>query len=409
MFVKLKTRLGKELAHYYHLGGDVRRLLISYYLYLAAYPLFGVFVSAYLWQAGETLGSLVIYNLLYCVGLPLGFYLNGYLLRHFHTLRLYALGAVIQGLSGILVVFFSTTSLTGLAAYGLIYGVGAGLYWGNKNYLSQRLTRGSNRLYYNSLESSGDMLINIFMPVLAGTLITFGSHFNLYLTETGYRLGMGLGLILTIISGLIVQSSQIQDLAHEKVLVKTKSTRWNQVRLYNFLFNIAVGAEFVIPGVLILALVGNEGTLGIVSSATAALSAITLYLLGRKGEVKNIWRFVALGSFIYLSSTLLLSFGLNLVSILVYQAASTIGWAFRWSPGYTLTMEIMDQEDGTHQYAYVCDNELFFNLGRVVGLLIILAVASRSQVAAMQFVPLIVGVTGLFALIPLKKMSQISM
>lgn len=406
MFAKIISRVNIELSHYRALREDSRRLLISYYLYLSAYPLFGIFTNAYLWQTGENLLSLVIFNLLYCLGLPLGFYLNGILLQHFHALRMYGVGVVLQGLSGILVVFFPASTPITLALYGAIYGVGGGLYWGNKSYLTQKITRGTNRLYYLTLESSGDMLINIFMPAVAGGIISLGTHFNLYNLEIGYRLAMGLGLILTLISGLIVQGSSLQDIDHEHMFIKKKSSRWNSVRLYNYFFNLIVGVEFIIPSVLVLALVGNEGTLGLVSSITAGLSALTLYILGRKGNLAHIWRIVALGFFIYLTSGILLATGLSLITVLIYEAASTIGWALRWSPGYTITMEIMDREDDHHQYAYICDNEVFFNLGRITGISLIVILSLINQEFALRFIPLLVGAVGALALFPLNKMVQ---
>ena len=78
MFKRLTQQLDLEVNHFLSLTNDVRRLLVSYYLYLIAYPLFGIFTNAYLWRQSENLTTLVIYNLIYCFGLPLGFYINGY-------------------------------------------------------------------------------------------------------------------------------------------------------------------------------------------------------------------------------------------------------------------------------------------------------------------------------------------
>lgn len=407
IFIKLKNRWQKEKAHFKALSPDVRHLLISYYLYLMAYPLFAVFINAYLWRQGEDLNRLLIFNLFYCLGLPLGFYANGLLLKRFHTLKLYWAGGVLEALSGVLIVLIPNNSQYSLIFYGLLSGLGAGLYWGNKNYLSMRLTKGTNRLYYNSMESVGDMMINMIIPAIAGWFIVFGEKVDLYVPETAYKWLMLIGLLLVIISGYIVQSSKIKDINREPLWVRGQSKNWSLVRWYNMLSNIVIGAEFVIPSVLILVLVGKEGVLGLVTSAAAVLSAMCLYILGRKGSVEKAWKTVGLADAIYLGGAVILAIFYSPVSVLLYMAVSTIGWAFRWSPSYAVIMEAMDQENTeSGQYAYVCDNELTFNIGRTLGLTLIFVVATMGQEMALRYVPLILGITSFLALIPLVKLSK---
>jgi MFS transporter, YQGE family, putative transporter len=174
MLKMIFARIKIELGHFMVLSEDMRRLLLSYYFYLAAYPLFKVFTNTYLWRQGENLVLIVVYNLFYFLGLPLGFYLNGLLLKRISSSRLYALGSIIEGLVAIGVVFFSSLSVYSLLVYGLVSGIGAGIFWGNKNYITQKITKGANRLYYNALESVGDMIINILIPILTGFFIFLG-------------------------------------------------------------------------------------------------------------------------------------------------------------------------------------------------------------------------------------------
>jgi MFS transporter, YQGE family, putative transporter len=407
MLRKIIIRFRKEVDHYRVLTPEVRHLLISYYLYLIAYPLFAVFTNAYLWRLEKDLTLLVVYNLLYCAGLPLGFYANGLLLRKFHTLKLYAAGAVLEGLAGVLIVMFSTSSLIVLAFYGLLAGLGAGLYWGNKNYLSLILTKGTNRLYYNSLETAGDTVINMVVPALAGGFIVFGEPLGLYDTHFAYKCLMLIALILVILAGYVVQSSKIKDIDREALFVDKPSPRWTLVRLYNVLSNVVIGAEFVIPSVLVLVLVGKEGTLGVISSATSILSAILIYVLGRKGKIKNVWKIVCFASLIYLGGASLLAWNYSSIFVLIYMVVSTIGWVFRWPNAYAVVMETMDKEDRSKgQYAYICDNEFTFNLGRSAGLFLILLVAGLSQDTALRFIPLVVGFTSLISIYPLTLLTQ---
>src|SRR3989344_5305608 len=136
MFGLISHRLHTEWGHFQALSVDVRRLLLSYAFYLASYPLIATFVNAYLWRISGDLWSIVIYNSGWVFGLPVGFYLNGLILRKIHILRLYLIGAIVQGITICLVVFIPTHTAASILILGLLYGFGAGLYWATKNYLS---------------------------------------------------------------------------------------------------------------------------------------------------------------------------------------------------------------------------------------------------------------------------------
>lgn len=402
----IRARISIELAHYRALTVDARRLLLSYYLFLIAYPLFDLFINAFIWRQDNDLKQMVYYNIAVCLGIPLSFYLNGLLLRRFHVVRLYTVGLFLQTASAMLVVFSTNSSNLMLWLFGIIAGFGAGFFWANKNYLSLILSRGSNRLYYNSLENTVLLFIKISVPLFAGSFIALGSSLSLYTATTAYRLIMCLGLLAMIISSLIINKSTIPDVKSEPLFLTRPSRRWSYVRLYSFMYNVVAGAEFVIPTVLVLTLLGKEGVLGLVTSGAAALSALSLYTLGRKGNLSHIWKTVATGNLIYAISTIFLAFIFGPWAVLFYMAGFTISKALRFAPPYTVTMEIMDQEGEHGQYAYLCDNELSYNAGRVSGLILVfvLALTNPNTDLVLRYLPILLGVIVVGSLLPLGKM-----
>lgn len=404
MFAKLKFRLSKELSHYHALTVDARRLLLSYYLFLLAYPLFEIFINAFIWRQDQNIHQLVYYNIANCLGIVTCFYINGLLLRRFHTTRLYIVGLFLQALSSLMIVFTSKAMGSSLWIYGFLTGMGGGFFWANKNYLSLILSRGSNRLYYNSLESSVMLIIRIVIPLLAGFIISFGSKSGFYPPILAYQLLMVLGVIALIVSSYIINKSTIADIKHEPLLIKRVTRRWNFVRGYIFLFNVIYGAEYVIPTVLVLTLLGQEGTLGLITSATAALSAASLYILGRKGDISHVFKTVAAGNIIYAFSVIFLGIFFSPLTALIYLAGMTIGKALRFSPAYTVVMEIMEKESKDGQYAYICDNEISFNSGRILGLCLILLFSLYGQDLALRFIPIVLGFVAMLSLVPLKSM-----
>ena len=405
MFQSIKNRFSTELSHYNNLTVDARRLLLSYYLFLIAYPLFDIFINAFIWRRDNDLKQLVVYNIANCLGILTCFYLNGLLLRRFHTLHLYSVGLFLQAVSAMMVVFSTNSSGVSTLLFGLLAGIGGGFFWANKNYLTLILTRNSNRLYFNSLESSISLFIKISIPLLAGVIIAVGSRFDLYSLKVAYRLVMSLGLVAILASTYIINRSKIIDVQREHLFIQQKvSKRWQFVRLYNFMYNVIAGVEFVIPTVIVLTLLGKEGMLGLVTSATAALSGISLYILGRKGGIAHIWRTVAIGNSLYALAVTILAIFFNPAVALIYMAGATIGKALRFSPAHTVTMEIMEGENSDGQYAYICDNEASFNFGRILGLSSILCFATYGQDFVLRYLPFWLGIIAILGLIPLRKM-----
>lgn len=394
MWLRGVTRLKTELAHFHALSVDMRRMLLSYALFLAAYPLVMTFMDAFLWRSNGNLWSIVMYNLGYVLGLPAGFYLNGLLLRKIHILRLYFFGTLLQAIIPCCIVFFSLHSMAAILFFGCLYGCGAGIFWGNKNYLDQQLTRGSNRMYYVSIGQIFDVLLNMLVPACAGWFIILvtTNHFNP--SFLAYKIVMVTAFCLLFGSGLAVQFSRIRQVVIRGVIVKRPSRAWQYMRLYNLLFNIREGSIYVLSSVLVLFLVGGEGILGTLQGVTAGLSAMALYYIGRKTTIASAWKFIAAGSLIFFAGTCVLAGVFTWVGALVYTVVASLAWTGQWTQTYSVVMELMDKEerDPEKQYAYICDNELFYNTGRVIGIGIISVIAiSLSQHAALRWSPLIIG------------------
>ena len=135
MLQKIITRFKKERSHFDNLGDVVKHLLYSYGLYLISYPIIGIFINAYFWRQTEDITLIAAYNLGFFIFLPLGFYVNGLLLKRIKITKLYLVGLIISTISTVAVIFFSGNNLWYFLAYGAIFGFGSGIYWANRNFL----------------------------------------------------------------------------------------------------------------------------------------------------------------------------------------------------------------------------------------------------------------------------------
>lgn len=395
MISALMSRAKIEFEHFHLLTNDMKHMLLSYGFYLAAYPLIATFMNAYLWRSSGNLWSILLYNLGWVIGLPFGFYINGLLLKKFNILRIYFFGLMLQAIIPCLIVFLPFNGLTSILLYGTIYGAGAGLFWGNKNYLDLQLSRGANRMYYNSLGSIIDLLVNIIMPIAAGWFIVYMNSAYSLQSFIAYKIIMVIGFILLFASGFSVQFSKIQDITIHGILLRRPKKIWNYMRMYHTIHNIQVGVTLVLSSILVLVLVGGEGILGTLQTVTAGLSAIALYFIGRKATISIAWRLVMLGSIIFFIGTCVLAGIYTWVGALAYTIVITIAWSFQYVPTNSVSMELMDklEQNPEKQYAYIFDDELFFNIGRSIGIsAIVLLALVFNEATALRWSPLIVGI-----------------
>ncbi len=398
MRARIISRFNTELSHFNLLSVDMKHMLMSYGFYLAAYPLLATFMNAYLWRSSGSLWSIIVYNVGWIIGLPCGFYLNGLLLKKFHILRLYFAGLLLQAIIPIMIVFLPMHGLPAIYLYGLMYGAGAGLFWGNKTYLDLQITRGANRIYYNSLGTIVDMMANILVPAAIGWFIVYANSIFSSESFVAYKIVMGIGFILLFVSGFIMQSSHIKNIVITNMIVRKPTRRWNMIRMFNLVHNIQVGVTLVLANVVILVLVGGEGVLGTVQTITAGFSSLMVYLMGRKATASVAWKFVAVGSLIFFVGTSTLAGIFTWVGALAYSMVITIAWAIQWTPANSVTMDLLDAEEHNpeKQYANICDNELFYNIGRGIGIsIVVMLLTIGGENTALRWSPFIVGIVQL--------------
>lgn len=406
MFDKFKLRYLTEKSHFDGLGDVVKNLLYSYALYVTASTITGLFINAYFWRQTSDITLIAAFNLGAFIALPTIFYLNGILLKNISVLRLYWAGAIVQGIAAILAIFVSSFDLPQVLLYGFIFGVGSGFYWSNKNYITQKITKGSNRHYYLNFEASIFNAINIVGPVLIGWFIVFGEHINLYTINYSYRMLMIIAMILLYSSGKLLQRSQVSTDKIDYIVLKQPSKVWNYNRLVVTIFWLLGGINSFLPSILVLMLVGGgEGVFGTVQSIVAAMASMLLYVLGRKLRREHSLWVITICLSIFFVGAILFNLTYGFFGALIYTVIWALVWNPLWNTVYASTMELMDKEQardpGLNQYSFIFDNEIFFNVGRVIGItFFFVLIYATSQEMAIRSAPLIMGLIQFGAIVP---------
>lgn len=359
-----------------------RRLLISFFLFGLASPMVVVYANTFLWRQSEDPIILAIFNIGSYSGIAIGFFLNAYLLRLFESGRLYALGCVLQGIVPMILIAVGTQTNTLVLPLGIALGIAQGFFWGNRNALTSKITQGPHRYQFVSLETTLAITAGIISPLLIGWFIVFGERVSSYTIEQAYQITSVVGFILLVLAGSFAWSYTMEPFAPKTFLLRNVSRRWNEQRLLEMINGIASGIESILPLIIILLFLGQEEAVGTVKAFTSVLSAGVIFSLGKHVKHNHHTLLFSFWMAFNLVGSILFAVFYSPGSALIFFVLAGLVGSLRWSSFVSVMYEVVDEEigqNGTHRFLYLLDREFFLNLGRVLGLglLILLYLASH--------------------------------
>ncbi len=370
LFADCKTviarRIKIELSHFIALPETARLLTLSYFLRSIAYPLMSIFTGAFIWRTSSDITLLIVYYLGNFLALPTMFSVNRLLLKRIALQNLYLLGTILAGFGPILVIFQRHETLLSYFLYGCLYGIGSGLYWANRNFLTLTHTTSQIRSYFTGLQFTLSTLASMIVPPLAGWLVVF--------TPNGYEILVITASLIFLTSGLVIRRTTFAqpDVTSTRASL---SRSWNTARLLSIAIGSVDSVIYILPTVLILSTLGNEVVLGWVNGIAALLSAAASYIVGRKYR-QPMFPFVFTAMLLgFAVSGFPLFFGIGIITVSWYLLVSTIVDSVVWIANEPVLMDMMDEEvrrSHTTHYRLIIERERFLNIGRVSMLLLFL-------------------------------------
>lgn len=346
-----------------------RLLLLSFFCFGFAQPIFFLFTNTFLWRQNGSAASIILYNIGIYTGLMIGFFANRTLLHWLSARKLYQIACVLQGLVPLVLVLLAPTAVTRIVELGLCFGFAAGLYFANRNFFTSLITQGKHRFVFLSLDQVSGALSAIVSPFLVGWYLTYAQNTQHLSTVAAYTHVVVIGLVFLVVSAALVfvPKSEAQ-LPVTGILVRKAGRRWNAVRAMDFVNGLAHGVMVTIPLLVTLLMITSDVSIGKLQSVAAIVSALSLYLLGKyRLKVPHAW---LLG--IWVAGSLvaggLIAYGFT--TGYVIAAALLLGAVgpFYRAPTAHLMYEAVDKESAAERASYLLDREIFLDVGRVVAM-----------------------------------------
>jgi YQGE family putative transporter len=404
------NKIKKEYAFFLQQDPNMKVLLKTNMFYAIVLPVVEIFVGAYIMRNTSNPVMVAYYQLLMYVGIVATSLVNGFLLKKIKVKILYAAGILVSGLSMFGMMSIRSLGFIELGFAGFTLGAASGFFWTNRYLLALNNTSDNNRNYFFGLESFFFTIASIGVPLLVGAFISSidGSEIAGICIDINYayRIVTFAAIIMTIIACMILWKGKFSNPREKDFLFFHFHVLWKKMLLLSSLKGMVQGFLVTAPAILVLKLVGNEGTLGLIQGISGGLTAILVYVLGRIAQPKDRLKIFLGGMLIFFAGTLFNGILFSSIGVILFVLCKVIFqplFDLSYFPIMMKTIDVVASLEKRNEYAYILSHELGLFMGRAFGLLLFILLAfGISEDFALKYALVVVGGLQLFVY-PLSK------
>ncbi|MBU6219011.1 MAG: MFS transporter [Bacteroidetes bacterium] len=376
----------------------MRVLLLTNLIYGLVGPIIELFIGAYIMRNSSDISLVVIFQLAVYTGIPLTFMINGFLLNRIKIAWLYSFGMLLSGISMFAMMLLQQLDTMGVFLAGLIMGLSYGFFWANRDFLALNTTNDGTRNYYYGIETFFYTITGILVPLAAGAFIGatdkngwFGGHVN-----TAYYILTAIVFVMSTFASILVHRGEFVNPKRAPFLFIKFDRIWNKMLGLASLKGLAQGYIVTAPTMLILSLVGKEGSLGLIQGIAAAVSAILLYVLGRVTEPKHRLLIYGIGCLLFMFGALLNASLYSALGVILFMMCLLFARPLLDIAYFPIQLKVIDfvaEKEKRNEFSYIFNHELGLYLGRLFGCGLFIVLARYvSEYAALRYALLVIAV-----------------
>lgn len=389
---------------------NMRILLLTNMMYALVLPIVEIFVGAYIMRSCGKPVYVAMYQLAMYAGIVFTSIVNGWLLKHIRVAYLYCAGILFSALSMVGMMMLEQLGIMELVLIGFIMGAASGFFWTNRYLITLNSTDDNNRNYFFGLESLGFTVGQILVPLVVGAMIAHlqGEMFGgIQIDATvAYRIVTLLAAVIAVLACLNILRGNYKNPVSKQFWYWNFDSLWNKLLALASLKGMVQGFLVTAPAILVMKLVGEEGTLGLIQSISGGITAILVYVLGRVTKPKHRIIVFSIGLIIFFVGTLVNGILYSAIGVIIFVLCKVIFQPLHDLAYFPIMMRVIDvvsQKEKRNEYAYILSHEIGLFVGRACGLLLFLVLAfGISEDFSLKYALPIVGALQLLSL-PLAK------
>ena len=207
---------------------------------------------------------------------------------------------------------------------------------------------------------------------------------------------------LTILSSVILERGTFRNPKHTQFVFFRFHPLWWKMLQLALLKGLAQGYIVTAPAMLIMLLVGQEGTLGTTQAIGGVFSACLMYLAGRMAAPKHRIFVFSAGLLLFFLGAVTNTLLFNAVGVLIFIGCLLLAKPLLDLAYYPIQLQVVDvvsHIEGRNEYAYIFNHEFGLFLGRGFGCCLFLGIAYwGSGVAALKYALPVIALLQLFSI-----------
>jgi YQGE family putative transporter len=291
-------------------------------------------------------------------------------------------------------------------------GLSTGLFWANRGFLALATTSNNNRNYYYGVETFSGTLAAVIVPALIGMFIS-GTAIYGWLggaPNRAYRWIAAAVFALTAISALLVEKGTFRNPSHTRFIFFRFHPLWRSMLQLAALKGLPQGYIITAPAMLIMVLVGKEGTLGLVQAIGGIFSAFILYAVGRITAPHHRGAVFAAALLLFFLGSVVNAVLFNALGVLVFIACLVLAKPMldlAYNPIELQVVDAVARIEARGEYAYFFNHEFALFIGRALGCALFLAINyCASSTAALKYAMPIIALIQLYSIRVAAKISR---
>ena len=385
-------------------------LILTNTIYAFVLPVIDIFVASYIMRNSNDPSKVILYQLAIYVGIPITFFINGYLLNKINIKRLFSLGMILSGVSMVFMMSLDEINYIGIAVAGLIMGMSFGLYWANRDYLVLATTRDKTRNFYYGLETFLYTIIASVVPVMIGWFLMSGNEGESQVSNDGvnsaYRVITMVVFAITILASVVFHFGKYEKPKSEKFLYFKFHKLWNKMLQLAVLKGLAQGFIVTAPAMLMMKFFHSEGALGSAISIGAVIAAVIMLVLGKISKPKHRLIIFSVGLISFFLASFFNGLLFNTTGVIIFMFLLLIARPILDIAYFPIQLKVIDtlsEIENRNEFSYILNHEFGLFIGRFIGAGTFLVIAYFINAdIALRYALLIIGIVQLLS-IPIAK------
>lgn len=385
-------------------------LILTNLIYAFVMPVIDIFVASYIMRNSNDPSKVMLYQLAIYTGIPITFFINGYLLNKINIKKLFSLGMLLSGVSMVFMMSLKEINYFGLVSAGLIMGMSFGLYWANRDYLVLATTTDKTRNFYYGLDTFFYTLTAVIIPVIIGWYLMNGNENTNAGINSGYKVVTGAVFVFTIIASVVFHFGTYEKPKNQKFLYFKFHKLWNKMLQMALLKGLAQGFIVTAPAILMMKFFASEGALGLAQSVGAIIAAVVMLLLGKFSSPKHRLVLFSIGLILFFLASFFNSLMFNPTGVILFIFLLLIARPIldiAYFPIQLKVIDILSEIENRNEFSYILNHEFGLYIGRLFGAGTFLAIAFFINAdIALRYALLIIGIVQLLSILIAKQLLQ---